>query len=114
MVSPWIEAAGYAGGFAKVQKWFDVWGFWAMFVAGFSPVPFKLFTIGAGVVSMPFLPFLLGSAIGRGARFFLVAGLMQWGGERMERTLHEYIDRLGWVIILIGVVAFLVVSVQRG
>jgi membrane protein YqaA with SNARE-associated domain len=50
---------------------------------------------------MALLPFTIASAIGRGARFFLVAALMVWGGERMEGTLHGYMDRLGWVMLLL-------------
>jgi membrane protein YqaA with SNARE-associated domain len=43
---------------------------------------------------------VVASAIGRGARFFLVAALMAWGGERMEAALHRYVDWLGWLMIL--------------
>lgn len=53
-----------------------------MFVAGFSPIPDKVFTITAGVMAMALLPFVIASAIGRSGRFFLVAALMVWGGER--------------------------------
>ncbi|MDO9190070.1 MAG: hypothetical protein Q7U24_09375 [Sulfurimicrobium sp.] len=60
---------------------------------------YKVFTIAAGALSMALLPFTLASLIGRGARFFLVAGLMAWGGARMEATLHRYIDRLGWATV---------------
>jgi membrane protein YqaA with SNARE-associated domain len=110
LVAPWIEAAGYGEKFRLVQAWFDEWGFWAIFVAGFSPVPYKLFTVGAGVVSMAFIPFIIASAIGRGARFFLVSSLMYWGGERMEQALHEYIDRLGWLTILAALIAYLALN----
>lgn len=49
------------------------------------------------------LPFTLASVIGRGMRFFLVAGLMAWGGARMEALLHRYVDRLGWATVaLVG------------
>ena len=57
-------------------EWFGEWGFWAVFIAGFSPIPYKVFTIAAGALSMALLPFALASLVGRGARFFLVAGLM--------------------------------------
>jgi membrane protein DedA with SNARE-associated domain len=52
-------------------------------------------------------PFLLASAIGRGARFFLVAGLMAWGGERMEQALHRYVDLFGWLMVVLFVLLFL-------
>ncbi|MCW8889293.1 MAG: DedA family protein, partial [Sedimenticola sp.] len=70
---------------------------------------YKLFTITAGVISMSLLPFILASFIGRGARFFLVAGLMAWGGDRMESVLHKYIDRIGWatVVIIAGIVIWI-------
>jgi len=48
----------------------------------------------------------LASAVGRGSRFFLVAGLMRWGGEGMQRILHAYIDRLGWVMVLAVLVIY--------
>ena len=49
---------------------------------------------------MAFLPFVLASLIGRGARFYLVAGLMAWGGEKMEKKLHQYVDLLGWLTVI--------------
>ncbi|MCG8487479.1 MAG: DedA family protein, partial [Chromatiales bacterium] len=75
--------------------------------AGFSPIPYKIFTITAGVVAMSFIPFVIASLIGRGARFFLVAALMAWGGARMERALHRYVDRLGWIMVVAFVLLFL-------
>jgi len=50
-------------------------------------------------MSMAVIPFMLASLIGRGMRFYLVAGLMAWGGERMEALLHRYVDRLGWATV---------------
>lgn len=97
-------------GYLRVQDWFREWGFWAIFIAGFSPVPYKVFTIASGVLQMAFLPFLLASAIGRGARFFLVAGVLYAGGERMEQLLRKYIDTIGWLMVLLAVVLYLVVS----
>jgi membrane protein DedA with SNARE-associated domain len=52
---------------------------------------------------MALLPFALASIIGRGLRFFLVAGLMAWGGAKMEEALHRYIDRLGWATVALVV-----------
>ncbi|MES9979361.1 MAG: DedA family protein, partial [Candidatus Thiodiazotropha sp. 6PLUC5] len=73
----------------------------------FSPIPYKIFTITAGVVAMALVPFLIASSIGRGARFFLVAALMAWGGARMERALHRYVDRLGWIMVVAFVLLFI-------
>jgi membrane protein YqaA with SNARE-associated domain len=99
MVAPWLQAGHYAEPFALAKQWFDEWGFLAILAAGFSPIPYKIFTITAGVLSMAFVPFVLASLVGRGARFFLVALLMAWGGEAMEQKLHRWIDWLGWLTV---------------
>jgi membrane protein YqaA with SNARE-associated domain len=104
LIQPYLQDWGYWQDYQRAQDWFGEYGFWAIFMAGFTPFPYKVFTITAGVVSMAMLPFLLGSAIGRGMRFFLVAGLMAWGGERMEQALHRYVDPLGWVLVVVFVV----------
>jgi membrane protein YqaA with SNARE-associated domain len=106
LIEPFIHQANYTANFAKAQLWFQQWGIWVIFMAGFSPIPYKIFTISAGVASMAFLPFVLASIIGRGARFYLVAGLMLWGGENMQRTLRQYIDRLGWLLVAVIVIAY--------
>lgn len=107
MISPWIESAGYNDKYQLAVDWFDQWGVWTILIAGFSPIPYKVFTIASGVISMAFLPFVLASFVGRGARFFLVAGLMVWGGERMEKHLRQYIDLLGWIFVGLVVIAFI-------
>ena len=62
-----------------------------------------LFTIASGLAGMALLPFILASCVGRGARFFLVAGLMAWGGEAMENRVRGIVEWLGWgVVALIG------------
>ena len=108
-LEPWLRASQYWDSYQAAVTWFERWGVLAIFVAGFSPIPYKVFTIAAGVLSMALLPFTLASLIGRGARFFLVAGLMKWGGARMEAVLHRTIDRLGWAtaaLIVVGAIVY--------
>ncbi len=105
-IGPWLEQSHYHGAYLTAQEWFGRWGFWAVFLAGFSPIPYKVFTIAAGALSMAFAPFVLASFIGRGARFFLVALLLAWGGERLEKVLHRYINWIGWgcvVLVVVGI-----------
>lgn len=104
LLSPWLQTTAYWESFQVARQWFVEWGFWAVFVAGFSPIPYKLFTIAAGVMGMSLIPFVVASLIGRGGRFYLVAGLMKWGGARMEQALERYIDRLGWALVACVVV----------
>ena len=109
LIEPWLRGSSYWPTYQQAVVWFGEWGFWAIFIAGFSPIPYKVFTIAAGALSMVLLPFTLASLIGRGARFFLVAGLMAWGGERMEAVLHRTIDRIGWAtvaLIVLGILVF--------
>ncbi len=110
MIEPLLHQAGYWGAYQAARSWFDEWGFWAIFLAGFSPIPYKVFTIAAGTISMALLPFVAASVIGRGARFFLVAGLMRWGGARMETLLRANVDRLGWLTILAVLVVYLLIK----
>ena len=108
-IEPWLRESHYWDRYQSAVDWFTQWGFWAIFIAGFSPIPYKVFTIAAGALSMALLPFTLASLIGRGARFFLVAGLMAWGGKSMEEKLHLYVDRLGWAtvaLVVIGVIGY--------
>jgi membrane protein YqaA with SNARE-associated domain len=109
LIQPLVGEGGhYEQAFNHADQWFEKWGVWVVFIAGFSPIPYKIFTITAGVLHMAMLPFLLASAVGRGSRFFLVAALMAWGGEPMERHLRRYVDTIGWImIVLIGLVVLL-------
>lgn len=114
MFEPWIQPIitelGYQHRFEQVMEWFTQYGIWVVFIAGFSPVPYKLFTVSAGLLQMAFLPFLIASAIGRGMRFFLVAGLIQWGGAAMEEKLRQWADRIGWALVIVIVVAYFIFS----
>jgi membrane protein YqaA with SNARE-associated domain len=110
MVEPILQDAGYYPKYLQAKQWFDEWGFWAVFLAGFSPIPYKVFTITAGVISMAFLPFVVASAIGRGARFYLVAGLLYWGGDSMEKTLRKYIDIIGWATVALVILLLIIIK----
>lgn len=103
LVEPLIHQAGYWELYLRAHDWFGHWGFWAILIAAFTPIPYKMFTIAAGVISMALLPFVIASIIGRGARFYLVAGMMAWGGHRMERVLFAYIDAIGWTLVAVAV-----------
>lgn len=108
LVQSLLTEGRYAEPFALAQEWFHEWGFFAIFAAGFSPIPYKVFTITAGVLSMAFLPFVLASFIGRGLRFYLVSLLMAWGGETMEARLHRWVDLLGWLTVAAIVIIVLI------
>lgn len=109
-IAPWLQESSFWDKYLNAREWFNIWGFWAIFVAGFSPIPYKVFTIAAGALSMLFVPFILASFVGRGLRFFLVAVLLAWGGERLESVLRKYMDRIGWSVV--GLIV-LVITVHK-
>src|SRR5437868_14323040 len=70
IVHPFLVWMGYMELYQMALNWFQVWGFWAILLGCFSPfIPFKIFTIGAGVLQLPFGWFLIASSIGRALRF---------------------------------------------
>ncbi|MFV2061516.1 MAG: YqaA family protein [Gammaproteobacteria bacterium] len=105
-IEPYIHQFGYWEKFELTQQWFVKDGVWVIFIAGFSPIPFKVFTIAAGVIGMAFIPFTIAAFIGRGARYFLVAGLIKWGGKRMENVLKKYMDVIGIIVLVIIVIFY--------
>lgn len=111
-IEPWLADSHYWTAYETSRAWFDKYGFWAVFIAGFSPIPYKVFTIAAGVAALSFPGFMLASLIGRGARFFLVAGLVVLGGDKLESTLQKYVESLGWAVVVISgvIIAWLMVS----
>jgi len=98
---------------AQAQQWFADYGLWIILVAGFTPVPYKIFTISAGMMGMSLVTFVVASIIGRGARFFLVAGFIYFAGtffatdEDLINVIRRYIDLLGWVMIALVVTLFI-------
>ena len=106
-IEPWLRDSHYWPAYLAGREWFDDWGVWAVFIAGFSPIPYKIFTIAAGVAALNLPGFILASAIGRGARFFLVAGLIVAGGDRMADALRKYVERIGWTVVGLAVIAWI-------
>lgn len=103
-IEPWLRESHYWEPYLKARNWFDEYGLWTVFVAGFSPIPYKVFTIAAGVASLTLPGFFVASLIGRGARFFLVAAIVKYAGVRMEATLLRHIERIGWGVLIAAVI----------
>ncbi|MHC4881541.1 MAG: YqaA family protein [Planctomycetota bacterium] len=90
--------------FTAFQDGYNKYGFWIVFTCGFTPLPYKVCTITAGVAGIFFPGFLIASALSRSARFFLVAGLFGWKGEAIRPFIEKYFNwlSLAFVILLIG------------
>jgi len=83
--------------FAKMQHLYQENAFWAVFTAGFTPIPYKVFTIGAGVFEISVIVFILASILGRAGRFFLVAEIMSRFGAKAMPFIEKY---LGWLTLV--------------
>lgn len=90
--------------FYKVKALYDNWDFWIVFTAGFTPIPYKIFTISGGAFNINLPMFLIASIISRAGRFFLVAFLIWKFGEQIKGFIDKYFNLLaiGFTILLIG------------
>ena len=88
----------------KVQRQFDRYGGWAVGIAGFTPIPYKVFTIASGAFVFKLPVFVVASALGRGGRFFLVAGTIQFFGAWMVELIERYfnVGSLVLIVVIVG------------
>ncbi|PIE45888.1 MAG: hypothetical protein CSA44_01365 [Gammaproteobacteria bacterium] len=100
-----IALLGKTEVFDKFRNLFNDWGIPFVFVSGFSPFPYKIATIGSGLIPIAFPLFFIGSALSRPLRFFLIAWAIRKGGEKLANTLHRYIEWLGWICFILVALA---------
>ncbi len=82
----------------------------ALGTAGFTPIPYKVFTIAAGAFAVPFVPFIMISAVSRGARFFIVAGMIRIWGPKIRSFIDRYFNLLTLVFVVALITGFLVLK----
>ncbi len=101
---PIIDFYGVGDKYGEVAELYQEHGFWVVFAAGFTPIPYKVITIAAGVFKISLAPFTIASLVGRAARFFLVAGLIYAFGEPVKRFIDRWFNILTVVftILLVG------------
>ncbi len=104
LLKPYLMASAFAPKFQQVVEWFDHFGVWMVILAGFTPFPYKVFTISAGAMHMAFPLFFFGSILGRGLRFFLVCGILHFTAVRFEKHFKRYIDLIGWSVLVLSLV----------
>ena len=101
---PVLEFYGYVAQFREVQAFFHDWGFWFIFAAGLTPIPYKVFTIASGVMTLNPAVFAVASLVSRGARFYLLAGLLWYFGPPIRRFIESNLPALtvAFVVLLLG------------
>lgn len=97
-------------GFNNVGALFDKYNFWIVFTAGFTPLPYKLFTIAAGLFDINFVMFIIASIVSRGMRFFLIAWLIWRFGAPIKAFIDKYFNLLAtlFTVLLVGCAALAV------
>ena len=104
-----IEFYGLTSQYLKAEDWFAMYGVAIVLIAGFSPIPFKVITIAAGAFGLAFVPFILAALASRGARFFLVAAILRWGGDRLRNFVEKHFELMTILITLLVVAGFVVI-----
>jgi len=93
--------------FDQVQGLYQQNAFLAVLAAAFTPIPYKVFTVAAGVFEVNFLTLVSASVVGRSARFFLVAAILYYFGPPVKRLIEKHFDRFAWALLVLGIGGFL-------
>jgi membrane protein YqaA with SNARE-associated domain len=103
-----MKLSGHEGGLDQFKCWYAEWGVWVILIKGLTPIPYKLVTIASGLAQFAFPVFIAASVVTRGARFFLVAGVVKKFGPAMlpviERRLALFAG-LAVALVVAGLVA---------
>lgn len=101
-----------SGKIQVVEQYYKRWDVWAVGMAGFTPIPYKIFTISAGVFALDFKRFVLVSVISRSGRFFLVAGLFYFFGELFQEIFKNYFGLIATAFFVLLFLGFYAVKVM--
>ncbi|MFQ5482022.1 MAG: YqaA family protein [Nitrospinaceae bacterium] len=105
-----VDFYGMQAQFDTIGALYNEYQAWAVAAAGFTPLPYKVFTIAAGVFEVNFAVFVLASLASRSARFFLVAGLIYKFGPRVRDFIEKYFNLLSVVFFVSLILGFLLVK----
>ena len=99
-----VDFYGYSHQFETFQGWYNDYGLLIVFVAGITPLPYKVFTIASGVTGLPLATFVAGSVVSRGIRFFAEAALLWWIGEPIRAFVEKNLQwvTVAFVVLLVG------------
>jgi membrane protein YqaA with SNARE-associated domain len=99
-----VDFYGLTDKVAYIETLYNTYDAWAVGIAGFTPIPYKVFTIAAGMFKINFAVFVLASMVSRSARFFLVGGLIYLFGPRIQRFIDRYFNLLAvtFTVLLVG------------
>jgi membrane protein YqaA with SNARE-associated domain len=105
-----VELYGLTPQVETIEILYNKYDAWAVGIAGFTPIPYKVFTISAGVFQINFLVFVIASLVSRSARFFLVGGLIYTFGPQIQRFIDKYFNLLATTFTVLLVVGFIIIK----
>lgn len=111
LAAPIIQFYHYEAAFERFKATYAEWGLWVILVKGATPIPYKIVTIASGAASFDFTVFMLASIVTRGARFFLVAGLLRRYGERVRDFIERRLTLVTTAAVAGVVGGFLILKV---
>jgi membrane protein YqaA with SNARE-associated domain len=109
---PLVELSGHMDDFLTYQRLVAEWGFWIIIVKAFTPIPFKIAAIAAGVAAMDPLLFMLATVLGRAVHFAMVGALLVLCGEKVMALIQRYERRVAVITIVIVVAAVVVYGLR--
>ena len=98
------------GVFESMQVQYNKYDFWIVFTAGFTPIPYKVFTISSGAFNVNFVTFMIASVVSRGARFFIVSFLIYYFGEPIKKFIDKYFNWLAILFTILLICGFLIIK----
>jgi membrane protein YqaA with SNARE-associated domain len=107
---PILDFYGAMEKYEYIQFLYRKYDAWAVGIAGFTPIPYKVFTIAAGAFKINFPVFVLASIAGRAGRFFLVAGIIYFFGPSIKNFIERYFNLLTFVFLALLILGFIVVK----
>jgi len=105
-----IQFYGLTSKYAYIELLYQKYDAWAIGIAGFTPIPYKVFTISAGAFKISFPVFIMASAISRSVRFFLVGGLIYIFGPKIQIFIDKYFNILAVVFTALLIAGFIAVK----
>jgi membrane protein YqaA with SNARE-associated domain len=93
-----------------VRVWYETYGFFGVLIAAVTPIPYKVFTIASGLMRFDFTQFVLASVLGRGFRFFLVAGLIRLFGRRIKPFMEQHFELAASLLVVLAILGFVAIK----
>jgi len=105
-----VELYGFAEKWDYVGSLYNTYAGWAVAIAGFTPIPYKIFTIAGGAFKIDFTIFMIASVLSRSARFFLVGALIYFFGPPIRSFIDKYFNLLAVVFMILLIGGFIVIK----